>query len=96
MSIPSVRFRVRKEKHIIPTLQCYISIYGQVAPKFSTQIKMPKELRWHQKKQCFEASTEIAHSYNQILSDITTTVNNCFIKDLEQRSLHRNCHAIDE
>ncbi|MER0442501.1 site-specific integrase [Emticicia sp. W12TSBA100-4] len=79
MSIPTVRFRIRKEKYTIPTLQAYIGIYGEEATKYSTQVKARPELRWNQKKQRFEASTELAHSYNQILTEIVTTVNNCFL-----------------
>lgn len=79
MSIPTVRFRIRKEKYTTPTLQAYIGIYGEEAPKYSTQVKARPELRWNQKKQRFEASTELAHSYNQILTEIVTTVNNCFL-----------------
>lgn len=79
MSIPTVRFRIRKEKYTIPTLQAYIGIYGEEAPKYSTQVKARPELRWNQKEQCFKVNTELAHSYNQILTEIVTTVNNCFL-----------------
>lgn len=79
MSIPSTRFRVRKEKYTTPTLQAYITIYGTEAPKFSTQIKVDSCLKWNQKKQLFESNNVLAQTNNQILQEIKATVNECFI-----------------
>ncbi|MBA4849509.1 phage integrase SAM-like domain-containing protein [Emticicia sp. BO119] len=82
MSIPSIKFRPRTVSNQKPILQCYISLYGVKAPKFSTQIKITDGLRWLQKAQYIEPTKEefkdLAQSKNAILLQITTTVNNCF------------------
>lgn len=78
MSVPTLRFRVRKEKYTTPTLQGFISIYGETAPKFSTQVKIEPGQKWNQKKQRFEDSSKLSHSKNEIISDMVAMVNTCF------------------
>ncbi|WP_337044241.1 phage integrase SAM-like domain-containing protein [Emticicia sp. 17c] len=82
MSIPSIKFRPRTISNQKPILQCYISLYGQKAPKFSTGVRITDGLRWLQKAQYIEHTKEdykeLAQSKNAILIQITTTINNCF------------------
>lgn len=79
MSVPSVRFRVRKEKGKSPIVQCHISIYGKISPRFSTQIRATNNLKWNQKKQQFEPLNDLAISNNNILLEIKAIVNDCFL-----------------
>ena len=74
MSTPSVRFRLRKETKSSSYLQCFISIYGQEAPKFSSNISITDSI-WNQKTQKFEDSA----NKNSILAEMIATVDECFI-----------------
>lgn len=78
MSVPTLRFRIRKEKYTTPTLQGFITIYGETAPKFSTQIRIEHGQRWNQKKQRFDDNSKLSHSKNEIIADMISMVNTCF------------------
>lgn len=79
MSVPVINFRVRKDNVTTPTLQGYISIYGEEASKFSLQIKIKPPLRWNQEQQRFTNKSAIAESNNSILDKIRAKLNQCFI-----------------
>lgn len=76
--IPSIRFRVRREKSKSPIIQCHISLYGQDSPRFSTQIKVDTGLSWHQKKQHFIQNNPVAYANNGILNEIKAKILDCF------------------
>lgn len=74
MSYPSVRFRLRHEKKSSSFLQCFISLYGIDATKFSTNIPTSNET-WNQKKQKFEDSPV----KNLVLDEIRAKIEETFI-----------------
>jgi hypothetical protein len=79
MSVPVINFRVRTENYAIPTLQGYISIYGEDAPKFSTQVKILPGLKWNQNEQRFTNKSDLAAANNSILDEIRVKLANTFV-----------------
>lgn len=93
MSVPVINFRVRTENYKIPTLQGYITIYGEDAPKFSTQVKILQGLNWNQEKQRFTNKSDLAAANNAILDEIRVKLANTFVY-MSRLELPINCRTL--